>query len=207
MIPCYFLMESTRKSPLLFCFPACGIMNFFSYFSIYSLPTTQNLETDLENLGFGSKSMYMCVRTHTLRRMHNSCRKQGLYATEVEGTWLAKLDLRVMGMHWVKSASSKMIAGFLPPSSSESRLQCGALFSMIRWAVSVLPVKEIRGTSGWQTRASPVLAPVPNTTFTTPWGTPDGKKGTQSSYPFPCSAGFMSLCFVSEFRKLPVALG
>lgn len=139
--------------------------------------------------------MHTRACTHALRHTHTSCCKQDFCATEVEGTWLAKLDLTVVGMHWVKSASSKITAGFFPPSSSESRLQCRALFSMIRWAVSVLPVKEIRGTSGWQTRASPALAPVPNTTFTTPWGTPDGKKHTQSSYPFHCLAGFASLCF------------
>lgn len=114
------------------------------------------------------------------------------------GTWLAKLDLTVVGMHWLKSASSKIMAGFLPPSSSESRLQCGALLSVMRWAVSVLPVKEIRGTSGWHTRASPALAPVPNTTFTTPGGTPDGNKGTQSLYP-PGTRG-VSLHFVLSLK-------
>lgn len=43
---------------------------------------------------------------------------------------------------------------------------------MIRSAVGWLPVKEMRGTSGWDTRASPTLGPVPNTIFTTPGGTP-----------------------------------
>lgn len=32
MTPCYFLMESTRRSLFLFSFPASGIMNFFSIF-------------------------------------------------------------------------------------------------------------------------------------------------------------------------------
>lgn len=134
--------------------------------------TIQSLETDLVSLGSGIKGTDMSAYT-------NTCTPPAANSTEVRGTWLAKLDRRVVGMHWLKSASSKMIAGFLPPSSRESFLQCGALFSMIRWAVRVLPVKEMRGTSGWQTRASPALAPVPNTMFTTPWGIPHGKRGTK----------------------------
>lgn len=86
--------------------------------------------------------------------------------------WLAKLDLTVVGIHSSRLASSKMMAGFLPPSSKESLLQWGALSSVIRSAVGWLPVKEMRGTSGWDTRASPTLGPVPNTIFTTPGGTP-----------------------------------
>lgn len=86
--------------------------------------------------------------------------------------WLAKLDLTVVGTHSSRSASSKMMAGFLPPSSKESFLQWGALSCVIRSAVGWLPVKEMRGTSGWDARASPALGPVPNTIFTTPGGTP-----------------------------------
>ena len=87
-------------------------------------------------------------------------------------TWLAKLDLTVVGMHSARLASSKIMAGFLPPSSRESFLQWGALSCVMRSAVGWLPVKEMRGTSGWDTRASPTLGPVPNTIFTTPGGTP-----------------------------------
>lgn len=87
-------------------------------------------------------------------------------------TWLAKLDLTVAGIHSSRLASSKMIAGFLPPSSRESFLQWGALSWVIRSAVGWLPVKEIKGTSGWDTRASPALGPVPNTILITPGGTP-----------------------------------
>lgn len=78
----------------------------------------------------------------------------------------------MVSMHWSRFASAKMMAGFLPPSSSDSFLQYGALRSVMRWAVAVEPVKEINGTSGWPTRASPALGPVPNTTLTTPGGTP-----------------------------------
>lgn len=60
----------------------------------------------------------------------------------------------------------------MPPSSRESFLQWGALSWVIRSAVGWLPVKEITGTSGWDTRASPTLGPVPNTILITPGGTP-----------------------------------
>lgn len=173
-------------------------MKPFSYFSTYDF-LTYNLETDFDNLRFRSKGR--CTQAHKPSDIRPSCCQRGLCVVGVGRTWLAKLDLTVVGMHWLKSASLKMMAGFLPPSSSESRLQCEALLSVIRWAVSVLPVKEIRGTSGWHTRASPALAPVPNTTFTTPGGTPDGNKGTQSSDPSCRSEGVTSLCFVPEVRK------
>lgn len=87
-------------------------------------------------------------------------------------TWLAKLDLTVAGIQSSRLASSKMMAGFLPPSSRESFLQWGALSWVMRSAVGWLPVKEIKGTSGWDTRASPTLGPVPNTILITPGGTP-----------------------------------
>lgn len=83
-------------------------------------------------------------------------------------------------MHWSRFASAKTMAGFLPPSSSESFLQYGALRSVMRWAVAVEPVKEINGTSGWPTRASPALGPVPNTMLTTPGGTPTEMDGWAS---------------------------
>ncbi|KAG7254897.1 hypothetical protein CRUP_022949, partial [Coryphaenoides rupestris] len=44
----------------------------------------------------------------------------------------------------------------------------------MRCAVAVEPVKDSSGTSGWRTSASPALCPVPNTTLTTPGGTPAG---------------------------------
>lgn len=87
-------------------------------------------------------------------------------------TWFEKLERMVVSMTWSRSASAKTRAGFLPPSSSESFLQKGALSSVMSRAVAVEPVKEMRGTSGWLTRALPALGPVPNTMLTTPGGTP-----------------------------------
>lgn len=78
----------------------------------------------------------------------------------------------VVSTHWSRSASAKTRAGFLPPSSRESFLQKGALSSVMTRAVAVEPVKEMRGTSGWLTRALPALGPEPNTMLTTPGGTP-----------------------------------
>lgn len=39
-------------------------------------------------------------------------------------------------------------------------------------AVAVEPVKDTNGMSGWPTIAFPAFGPVPNTTLTTPGGTP-----------------------------------
>lgn len=87
-------------------------------------------------------------------------------------TWFEKLERTVVSTHRSRSASAKTRAGFLPPSSRDSFLQKGALSSVMIRAVAVEPVKEMRGTSGWATRALPALGPEPNTTLTTPGGTP-----------------------------------
>ncbi len=97
-----------------------------------------------------------------------------------ELTWLEKLDRTVVLMHCSMSASANIIAGFFPPSSSESLLQYGALRSVISLAVAVLPVNEINGTSGWDTSASPARGPVPKTMLITPGGKP--RKSTHGLY-------------------------
>ena len=53
-----------------------------------------------------------------------------------------------------------------------TRLNWGPARAMIRRPVSVSPVKATRRTSGWPESASPMLAPVPVTTFSTPAGSP-----------------------------------
>lgn len=113
------------------------------------------------------------MKTHSFSNFRSkACVSGGMSKRLSFYTWLAKLDFTVAGIHWSKLASSKMIAGFLPPSSKESFLQYKADLWMICWPVSVLPVKEIRDTAGWETRASPALGPLPNTTFITPGGKP-----------------------------------
>ncbi len=71
-----------------------------------------------------------------------------------------------------RSASSQMTMGFLPPSSSETRLSVFAARVLMSIPVSVCPVKEMTRTSGCSTRAWPTSAPEPVTTLTTPSGMP-----------------------------------
>ncbi|GBD30956.1 hypothetical protein HRbin32_02071 [bacterium HR32] len=63
------------------------------------------------------------------------------------------------------------MAAFFPPISRDTRLPRAAHFSATRSPTSVDPVKEMRATSGWSTRAAPVSSP-PSTRFSTPGGTP-----------------------------------
>ena len=61
---------------------------------------------------------------------------------------------------------------------------------MILLPTAVLPVKDIRWTSGCCTRGSPALGPTPNTTLTTPGGSPlfwngniiNGNRNVNDSY-------------------------
>lgn len=96
------------------------------------------------------------------------------------------------GITLARSQSSNTMAAFFPPSledrsheiiwstkkqkvlptSKESFLKYGALFSMIYCPVAVEPVKETIGTSGCWTSAAPHFGPNPNTILTTPGGRP-----------------------------------
>jgi hypothetical protein len=71
-----------------------------------------------------------------------------------------------------RSASSQMIIGSEPPSSSVTRLTPGAHKAMTRSPTGVEPVKAIFLTAGWVTSASPVIAPLPAMTLNTPAGSP-----------------------------------
>lgn len=51
------------------------------------------------------------------------------------------------------SASANRTTGDLPPSSMEVVFRCSAEERMMCRPVSVEPVKEINGTSGWSTSA------------------------------------------------------
>src|SRR5947209_9226185 len=68
-----------------------------------------------------------------------------------------------------RSASSKIMNGDLPPSSSESFLWVSAVALRMARPTSVEPVNAILSTSGCFTSASPV-EPSPVTMFTTPGG-------------------------------------
>ena len=73
---------------------------------------------------------------------------------------------------FARSASSQMIIGSEPPSSSVTRLVPCAASAATRCPVGVEPVKATLRTSGWPTSASPAIGPVPGTTLSTPGGTP-----------------------------------
>ena len=70
------------------------------------------------------------------------------------------------------SASSQMITGSEPPSSSVTRLSCGPATEITWRPTAVEPVNAIRRTSRWPISASPISAPRPVITLSTPSGTP-----------------------------------
>ena len=70
-----------------------------------------------------------------------------------------------------RSASSRMIAADLPPSSRLKRFSCSPQIEAIRRPAAVEPVKAILSTPSCRTRCSPTSRPA-GTTLTTPFGTP-----------------------------------
>ena len=75
-----------------------------------------------------------------------------------------------------RSASANTTHGDLPPSSMDRPLRLAAALRKIVWPVVVSPVKEISGTSGCLTRASPASSPRPLTRLNTPSGRPASLK-------------------------------
>ena len=71
-----------------------------------------------------------------------------------------------------KSASSKTMLGFLPPSSMVVRLIVFAALAITMRPVSTPPVKAILSTRGSSTSVPPATGPSPVTMFTAPAGTP-----------------------------------
>ena len=83
--------------------------------------------------------------------------------------WLNQIPSTSPSTALSRSASSKIMNGDLPPSSSESRLWLAAVAPRIARPTSVDPVNAILSTSGCFTNASPV-EPSPVTMLTTPAG-------------------------------------
>lgn len=75
-----------------------------------------------------------------------------------------------------RSASANTTHGDLPPSSMDRPLRFSAALRKIVWPVVVSPVKEISGTSGCFTNASPASSPRPLTRLNTPSGRPASLK-------------------------------
>src|SRR5437763_318097 len=80
-----------------------------------------------------------------------------------------------------RSASAKMMLGFLPPSSSEIFLNNGAAASATFLPVTVPPVNEIVVIFGCAVIAAPTVGPVPCTTLSTPFGKPASTQTSQSN--------------------------
>ncbi len=83
-----------------------------------------------------------------------------------------------------RSASSRMMFGDLPPSSSATRLIVPAAASLTRRPAAVDPVKEIASTSGCSASASPMTEPRPVTRLKTPAGRPTSSITSASSIAF-----------------------
>src|ERR1700733_1497669 len=69
-------------------------------------------------------------------------------------------------------ASSSTIIGFFPPSSSEQCLKLFAAVVPIIFPTADEPVNEIARTAACSSNGVPASGPYPDTTFTTPFGTP-----------------------------------
>ena len=91
---------------------------------------------------------------------------------EQTSPWLAKAPKSAPSTAAAKSASANTMFGFLPPSSSDTRLRL-PVAAVITWRpVVVPPVKAILSTFGCAASASPQPVPGPVTMFTTPAGVP-----------------------------------
>ncbi len=71
-----------------------------------------------------------------------------------------------------KSASANTTLGFLPPSSSATRLTVAAASAMTRRPETAPPVKEIMSTRGSVVSGAPTTGPAPSTRLATPGGSP-----------------------------------
>ena len=105
------------------------------------------------------------------RRVDASLTRMRVCATQAWPLFIRPADFRpatVLPM----SASSRMIAADLPPSSRLTRLSCSPHRAAIRRPTALEPVNAILSTPGWRTSASPTSGP-PGSTDTTPSGRPD----------------------------------
>src|SRR6266404_7160344 len=96
--------------------------------------------------------------------------------------WFANEERTLPAMAASRSASAKIIFGFLPPSSSESFLNNGAAASATFLPVTVPPVNEMVLIFGCDVIAAPTFGPVPCTTLTTPFGKAASLQISQSKY-------------------------
>ena len=93
-----------------------------------------------------------------------------VWATHAWPLFISEANLRP-SIVVARSASSRMIAADLPPSSRLTRLSCSPQIEAIVRPAAVEPVKAILSTPGWRTRCSPTSRPA-GTMLTTPFGMP-----------------------------------
>ena len=84
------------------------------------------------------------------------------------------------------------MTGDLPPSSSVTRFSVSVAARLMILPTSVEPVNATLSTSGWRTRRSPAVSPMPVTMLTTPAGIPASatRSASLSAVSGVCSAGF-----------------
>src|SRR5260370_30319546 len=93
---------------------------------------------------------------------------------------------RALGIAFLRSASSRMTLGDLPPSSSVTRFIVAAPSRMIDLPTPTEPVNEILATSGLRTSSAPTTSPRPVTTLQSPFGS--FASCTHSSHACVCNA-------------------
>ena len=93
-----------------------------------------------------------------------------VWATQAWPLFMSEANLSP-SMVAARSASSRMIAADLPPSSRLTRLSCSPQIDAMVRPAAVEPVKAILSTPLWRTRCSPTSRPA-GITLTTPFGMP-----------------------------------
>ncbi len=114
-------------------------------------------------------------------------------ATHASPLFMSALGIRP-GIAVERSASSRMIAADLPPSSRVQRFSCSPHSAAIFFPATVEPVKEILSTSGWVTMCSPTSRPA-CTMLSTPAGSPASCTASARRYAFSgvSGAGFSTM--------------
>ena len=102
-----------------------------------------------------------------------------VWATQAWPLFISEANLRP-SMVAARSASSRMMAADLPPSSRLTRLSCSPQIEAMVRPAAVEPVKAILSTPWWRTRCSPTSRPA-GITLTTPFGMPASSSSSAMS--------------------------
>ena len=102
-----------------------------------------------------------------------------VWATQAWPLFMSEANLRP-SMVAARSASSRMMAADLPPSSRLTRFSCSPQIEAMVRPAAVEPVKAILSTPWWRTRCSPTSRPA-GITLTTPFGMPASSSSSAMS--------------------------